>query len=303
MSRFKPAKDYTPRELAYHWFVQWAMWILVALPWRLVYWLSWPVGILAFSFQKKGRRRVMRNLHLAFGSKYNPLERWWLAARSYVTLALAMTESLKHTGGKQFDMPMIASVGLERLDAALAKGKGVILISSHFSTFGFAGTKLRELGYPYHVVSKRQESRVEEAFFVEMRRHADITFIYRDESSRALLRVLQSNKILNLFVDQTARETGGAWVNFFGHSFWTYDGAARLARKTGATVMTASIYRVGSKMQLRIGEPVTWEYSDDREVDAQRGTQAMVKAIEDEIRQCPDHWNWTQKPWKHLGIK
>ncbi len=275
--------------------------LLAPLPFKLVTLLAYALGVVVFATSKSGRRRALANLELAYGSQLSSLRKWRIALGSYMTMMAAMLETVKHHSDDPADIPVARIYGLEHLEAALAKGKGVILVSGHYGSFGFLGVALSALGYNFRVVTKELPERNLGAFYAEMRQRAGVRYFQRDQAPRLLLRHLQQNGILQIMVDQTARE--GRWVKFFGLPFRTYDGAARLARTSGAVLLPAVVTKRGLENEILIGPELECEKTSPKDEDLERCTQAAVKALEDFIRARPELWYWVQKPWRQLGVK
>jgi KDO2-lipid IV(A) lauroyltransferase len=133
----------------------------------------------------------------------------------------------------------IAVAGREHLDAALAKGNGVILLSGHLGNFFLIGTRLALEGYPLHVVvnqpSHGQFAKLMDDYRLKVRQKT-IHARPRPEAVRELARVLRSNGLALLIADEY-RTGSGILVPFFGRSVLARRGPATLALRTGAAVV------------------------------------------------------------------
>ncbi|MCS6899642.1 MAG: hypothetical protein RMJ98_05370, partial [Myxococcales bacterium] len=108
------------------------------------------LGWLAWAALPQARRRVARNLALAFGSPAPPSSRVFLALAD----SLADTLLLLHGGpamGKRLRLPDAA---LHAFQKALEQGKGVVLATAHLGPWERFGAVLREAGLPLTTVAR-----------------------------------------------------------------------------------------------------------------------------------------------------
>lgn len=93
----------------------------------------------------------------------------------------------------------------------------------------------------------------------------------------------------------------GAFVEFFGQLACTGSAMARIAMKTGATVIPGFLLwdQATQSYVLRFGAPIELIATDnDPETAAIANTALFTRAIEDYIRQYPDQWLWVHRRWK-----
>lgn len=104
---------------------------------------------------------------------------------------------------------------------------------------------------------------------------------------RALLRALKKGEAIGILPDQVPGEGEGEWVSFFGRPAYTMTLVARLAEKTGASVLLAFAERLprgrGYRIHVeRLPEPFAGESNVRR----------MNRGIEALIRRCPAQYLW-----------
>jgi KDO2-lipid IV(A) lauroyltransferase len=111
-----------------------------------------------------------------------------------------------------------------------------------------------------------------------------------------MLRCLRRNEILGILVDRPLVDDGVP-VRFFGAETRVPGGAATLALRTGAGMVTAVVVRESSYYVAHIGPLVRTEPTDDRAADVQLLTQRCIDELEMWIRRYPDQWYMFRDMW------
>ena len=114
------------------------------------------------------------------------------------------------------------------------------------------------------------------------------------EAARGIFQALKENRAVGILVDQNVGLDEGLFVNFFGRKACVSPTFAKLAARTGATVIPG--YAIWSpeerKFILRFDEPVA--ITGNTLIDTQRIQTALERAI----RAYPDQWLWIHRRWK-----
>jgi KDO2-lipid IV(A) lauroyltransferase len=192
-------------------------------------------------------------------------------------------------------------VGRENLEAALAKGKGVILVSAHFGNFPLMLAKLSLEGYKTSGIIRYMRDVQAEKFFMAKRTQVGIKTIYsqpRKACVEGTIRALRNNELVFIPLDQNFG-TGGVFVNFFGRKAATATGPVVLALRTKATVLPCFIVRQKDDTHKIILEPVLdlkegKDYQETIIINIQR----LTDIIESYIRKYPAEWGWIHRRWK-----
>src|SRR6202021_778316 len=114
--------------------------------------------------------------------------------------------------------------------------------------------------------------------------------IFKNESARALLKILKDAGTVGILADQNTMPEEGDFVDFFGKLACTTTGLARVALHTGAAVVPGYAYwdETIGKYRLRFEPPVELIRTGDTERDVFENTQRFTKVIEEIIRRNPD---------------
>jgi KDO2-lipid IV(A) lauroyltransferase len=274
------------------------------VPLKAVVYFSKVTGILTFYLYKKYRERVIGNLSLAFGNEKDSKEIRRLAKEIFYHFTLTPLETLYlGANGIPFDrfLLRIKIEGREHLDAALARGKGVIALGAHLGSFALLGTRLAVEGYPFNlIVNVGRFPRLwgKLAFCQRITGQQTIPLKPASASIKKSLNCLHRNEILYIVADEQQRR-GGLPVPFFGQIAYTPPGPAIFSLKTGAPILPMFVLRDDElNRTLVIKRPLPFERTKDEKKDIERLTHQFTKAIEDTVRQYPSQWAWLNRRWK-----
>ena len=266
--------------------------------------ISKAMGTLTFYLHKRFRKRVINNLSLAFGSEKNLQEIKALAKEVFFHFVLTPLETIYlAANGIPFDrfVLKIEIEGKERLEAALARGHGVIALGAHFGSFTLLGTRLAVEGYPFNlVINVGNFPKVWKklAFYQGIVGQKTIPLKPTIASIKKSLSCLHQNEILYIVADQQQRR-GGLPIPFFGQIAYNPPGPAIFSLKTGASILPMFVLRQDNfKRTLTIGNPIEIERTSDEKKDIETLTAKSTKAIEEMIRQYPNQWAWLNRRWK-----
>ncbi|MFA5207025.1 MAG: lysophospholipid acyltransferase family protein, partial [Lentisphaeria bacterium] len=148
------------------------------------------------------RKRVTSNLALAFPER-TPAELARLRTQVYRHFGLLGVELLRLPGltGAQV-LAHTELRGQEHLDAARAKGKGVLMLTAHVGSWewGMAGPCRR--GYPLHVIVKEVRGRAGQVAIDLIRGAHGGKTVSRRGSVFQLLRLLKREAMIGFILDQ-----------------------------------------------------------------------------------------------------
>ncbi|MBF8253821.1 MAG: hypothetical protein HW373_516, partial [Deltaproteobacteria bacterium] len=219
--------------------------------------------------------------------------------RSFFRACVEMTIALESSQSQlRAEMPM---AGREHLDAALAKGNGVIVLSAHLGNFFLVGTRLAIEGYPVHVlVSPPRDPQ-----FAELMDDVRLQVwqrTIRARPRRAALKelhaVLRRNEIAIVIADEY-KNGHGIPVPLFGGIVSARRGPATLALRTGAAIVPAFLVRqAGDGLKLIIEPEMELARTDKGQDDVREGILRITQWLERSVSAYPDQWNWTNIQWQ-----
>jgi KDO2-lipid IV(A) lauroyltransferase len=185
--------------------------------------------------------------------------------------------------------------GREELNRAMAEGRGVILVTGHIGSWELGALYLQSLGYNLHVVAGVQMNTLLTGAVKEAKEKRGIHVINPDDSSRKILKALQSHGILALLVDGNVY-TGGVEWPLFGRPARLPDGPVRLAKASRAPVVGGYCRRVGDRRFAIHVESIL----DARDLESLSDEESLAKvygAFERFVSQNADQWCIFRRIW------
>jgi KDO2-lipid IV(A) lauroyltransferase len=270
------------------------------IPSRPLYRLSDAVAETAFRLARGFRRRSLRNLEIAFGDNLDRPAMEGIARRSmrsFCRACVELTVALE-SSPDQF-RARIPLVGREHLEAAAARGRGVIALGAHVGNFLLAGSRLTVEGYPASVLvnqpSETRRGRLLDAYRLRLWQRTIHARPQRD-ALRALTEVLRKNDVAVMIADEY-RGTGVP-VTLFGRPVLARQGVVTLALRTGAAVVPVCLVRRPDDTLVLIVEPeLVLDRSGSGPERIKDNTQRMTRWVERTVRAYPDQWNWMNIRW------
>ena len=200
---------------------------------------------------------------------------------------------------KKFFKKIVVSIeGEEHLKSAYQKGKGVICLIPHLSSWELSAVTPPMLGYKTIAASKPIKGVLVNKTMVWFRARRGMKNFSRVGSYDVLVQGLKEGNCLILMIDQDTN-VKGCFVDFFGREAYTPLGASRLAADTGAAVVPMAMSRISAgKYHFEILPEMAVIQTDSPENDLIANTQAQTKAMEYFIQKNLTQWVWMHRRWK-----
>lgn len=190
--------------------------------------------------------------------------------------------------------PVNAVHGAEVVEAAWAKGKGILFLTPHLGCFelsvqGAAQQWAAEHG-PITILYRPAKQAWLADMMLTARNRGGIQAVPTTLSGvRQMIKALRKGEAVGLLPDQVPPHGQGQWAPFFGQDAYTMTLAARLAVQTGATVILARCERLPAGRGYELffeGLPAPLSSQLDTAV------LQINQAMEHTIRQCPSQYLW-----------
>lgn len=187
--------------------------------------------------------------------------------------------------------------GREHLDAALARGRGVLVLSAHLGNFELLVRLAEVSGRPAGVVTRSLSWGPAERAWRALRAGGP-TLLPAGRSARATVRLLREGGLVAFVLDQHASARRAERVPFFGRPAATSPDLARLARLTRAPVVPVFVRREGRGHVVRVEPALELPDTGDEAADVRAGTAQCAAVVEAAIRRTPEQWLWIHRRWK-----
>jgi KDO2-lipid IV(A) lauroyltransferase len=270
--------------------------LLVVLPFAWQIRLGRAIGWLLSKPASRRRHIATVNLQLCF-PELSAEQRDALLTAHFESLGIGLFETALAAWASDRQIQQLGRVeGLEHLEQALARGKGVILLTAHFIQLELGG-RFVAAHYPLHVLYRPFKNPLYEAWIRRQReRHARLPALNRKDT-RSLLRGLKQGHAVWYAPDQNYGPRHSIIVPFFGVPTLTITATSRLARLSGAAVVPYFPERLPGTAGYRVTILPALENfpSADDAADALRINQL----IEGWIRRVPEQYLWVHRRFKN----
>lgn len=269
------------------------------LPLRVALWVGRRMGDINYLINNKRRRIAYSNLKAAFSKEKPPGELLRITKGVFRNLGETAVEVLRFPKLSKKNIDELVRIeGLQGLEEALAKGKGVVVLTAHFGNWELASLAMAAKGYPPTIIAKEQHhTRLNELLNL-YRESTGSKIVTRGMAVREAVKALGANQLVAILADQDAK-SGGCLVKFFNRTTTARQGAISLALRTGCEALPGLMIREGKGRHRVVFEKgLELERSGDEAGDVQAGVQRFTTLLEGYVRQYPEQWLWVHRRWK-----
>lgn len=268
------------------------------LPRRVALAVGSGLGRLAFWFATAESARACAQLQRSLNISDNR-RATAIAQRCFANLGKNVVEFMRFPRMNAAQLQQAVTFeGASHINAALARGKGAIILTGHFGNWELLAASISANVAPLTPIVRELRSARLNALVSSYRTQAGYATIDRDTGLRSALRCLKRNQLLGIVADVDTT-VNGVFVDFFGKPAYTPYSPIAIALKTGAAVLPAFIIRQPDGSHRAIIEPpLTLERSAVSEEELVINTQKFTKIIEGYIRRYPEQWIWMHERWK-----
>ena len=284
---------------AIHYWPTWAglglLWCLSRLPY------AWQLGIgrqLGRLLRRFGRRRehiAAVNLALCF-PELSAEARNQVITELFDSIGIGVLEMAMSWWAPDSKLQPLSDIqGLEHLQAALQQGKGVILLSGHFTTLEIGGRLLAQ-NTPFHVMYREHKNAAFETVMQAARVRNFGRAIPRGDL-RGMLNSLKDNIPVWYAPDQDYGAAQSVFVPFFGIPAASITATSRLARISRAPVVPFFQTRLPGTHGYRLTLYPALENFPGTSIEAD--TRRINTLLEDRIREQPGQYLWVHRRFKN----
>jgi lauroyl/myristoyl acyltransferase len=250
-------------------------------------WGGW-LGGAARRMLGKRRRLAVRNIQATFPEK-SAEECEAIARASWRHFASTFLESIRAQARPPEEIAAAVAIeGLENLEKALARERGLILVTAHFGAWEL-GSNLLPLYLPRAAtVARGLDNERLDAELRQVRGGDALEIVDRRGAARPLARALKERRAVVLLVDQHVIPREGIRIPFLGRPAWTTTAPARLALRFGTPILPVFCY----PGRIEIEQPL-WPEGSVESI-----TGRINDIIGERIRRNPELWFWMHNRWK-----
>ncbi|MCX5669448.1 MAG: lysophospholipid acyltransferase family protein [Candidatus Omnitrophica bacterium] len=271
--------------------------IALALPLRLVYFLAVFLAQGYYLLAFHDRRFVKANLRVIYPKITNrqlrKISRMVFRNFAKYLVDFFRFEKINH----QYIDKNVKLENLHYFDQALAKGKGVVVLTAHLGNWELGGVVIAQLGYPFWAVALPHKNKKVNDFFDAQRNRKGVKVIALGKAVRSCMAEIRKNHMVALVGDRDFSEKG-IIIDFFGKPTHFPEGPAALSLMTGASIVPGFMLRnPDNSFTLRIEKPVEFTPSGDKIKDLADLISVYNNIIQDYIRKYPEQWYVFRRFW------
>ena len=260
--------------------------------------LGHGLGWLGYRLDARHRRITLENLAATFPER-SAQERARIAREVFAHFGRKLIELLWFSGlppARQLEL--VEFVGAEHIEAALAQGRGALIVTGHFGFW-----ELHALAHglrlgPMAVVARALDNTLLDRMLIDLRSSTGNVVIDRKGGLRRIMRALNANQSVAVLIDQHILTADAVKVDFMGRPAATTSAVAVLALRTRAAVIPAfSLPLNDGRYRLIYERPLA--LPDGESAEAVRDlTQRCTKVLEKYVRAHPERWLWMHRRWR-----
>ncbi|MCZ6764997.1 MAG: lauroyl acyltransferase [Alphaproteobacteria bacterium] len=185
----------------------------------------------------------------------------------------------------------------QKLRAAMATGKPVLIFSGHIANWEVVTLPLLRQGGRIGVVYRKSNNPIVDRLITARRGVQDYELLPKGRRGAAgMLSVVKAGGSLAMLVDQKHNE--GIVVPFLGRDAMTSTATADLAHKFGVVILPVRPERLGgARFRVTVADPVACDAQAERGPEIARVTAAINDILSGWIRNRPEQWMWFHRRW------
>lgn len=276
---------------------------IAILPLKLSSKVGEMLGLLLFYLWRSRRKIAMDNLAKSVSAHAliisEPVEKIIMA--NFRNLGRSFAEIIKiYFGLGKKIIDSVSVEGMEYLQSAQKKGKGILFITGHCGNWELLAIASPVRLSSISVVVRPINNPYINSLVENVRKKYGNSVIYKRGALKAIMKTLKHNGCVGILMDQAVIPEEGYVMDFLGRGAWTTKMPALIARKTGAAVLPAFIYRTGNSHTIKIFPEIELSDNTDMENAVKKDTQKFSGFIEQYIKEHPSEWLWIHRRWKRV---
>jgi KDO2-lipid IV(A) lauroyltransferase len=259
------------------------------------------LGNLLYYLAIPQRRIVNRNLRFCLVDS-SPQQIQCKARQIFQHFGITIAELLQMAYlSKQELVSKVGIEGKEILVEALAKQKGIVLVTAHLGNYEMAAQSVPcLLGLRMSAVAKKLRNVRLNRLIHNLRTRFGNKVIYKKGALPEMMQRLRQGEMVAILMD-ISRRFDGVEVSFFGRRATATPAAALLGLRCKSPIIPAFCHRnPKGKLIVQIESPIEIRRTNDLRSDLQFNTQLITDRIECAVKNYPEQWNWLLKRWKEF---
>jgi KDO2-lipid IV(A) lauroyltransferase len=256
------------------------------------------LGRLFFLFDRRHRLVAERQLQAAFPRK-SAAECRAITRATFMHFGRLLVAVLRFSAlSREQMLARVEYEGVDRVKAALAGGKGVLIFTGHFGYWELQGLAHALVLPPISVLARPLDNPRLHDLLEQIRCATGNRVIYKQGALRRVLRALEQNEGVAILMDQHVQGAEAVMVDFFNRPAATAPALATIALRTGAPLIPAfALPLSGGRYRMIYEHPVEAPPATSED-PVRELTQRCTDVLEMYVRRHPDLWMWMHRRWR-----
>lgn len=258
------------------------------------------LGLMLYYFWRRRREIAIENVRRASSSGVVTGKPEEIVRKNFEELGQSIIEIVKiYFGRGKRILDNISFKGLENIEKARNKGRGIIFITGHFGNWELLALATSLKITPVSVVARRLDNPFLNNLIERLRSRYGNKVIYKRGALKEIIKTLRKNGSVGILIDQAVLPEEGIIVDFLGRPAWTTKMPVLIARKTASPILPVFIKRNRNGQEITIC-PEVMLLSNNNEALTEN-TRLLNSFVEDFIKENPEQWLWIHRRWKRTG--
>ncbi len=268
---------------------------LERLSWRKGVFAGRIIGDIAYKITTKDAKQAEKRCAVVLSVSESEASR--IVRESYRNLGRSLAEFVMQSKvGFDLIKKVVEVEGLNFLESAFRRQKGVILLTAHLGNWELAAAYISFLGYPMNAIGAEQRDDRFTELIMDLRLKCGVKTIPVSAGLKKAIECLRKGEILGVLLDQ---DMGKNTVKgkFLGYEAITPYAPIKIAIKMGVPVVPLFIIRdknIDYRHKLYFLKPIYF----DKEDDLVNSVQLCNDILSEWIRRYPEQWLWLHDRWE-----
>jgi KDO2-lipid IV(A) lauroyltransferase len=271
--------------------------IAVATPYPVSYLIA-AIGATLWFATGLNVKIIKKNISIVLGLSQDSRGNRDIAKKVFINWGKNIIDFLKHSIISSERLRQRVEIkGLENLDSALQKGKGVVIFTAHIGNFEWGACRLAVDGYKIWGTSLVRKNKLVNRFFESKRKSKGLKTLYINRMLK-VFKILKNNEIIAIPTDWDPTGHAARAFKFFGQTAYLPTGALQIALKSGASLVPSFIWRKDKYNHLLIfEEPIDLIREGGKEELISRNMVKILAVMEKYIKDHISEWEMFHNIW------